>query len=638
MINLDHFFSTDGALSEKVPDYEPRVEQLEMATAIYQAIDNEKHLVAEAGTGTGKTFAYLAAVIAAGKKAVISTGTKNLQDQLFFKDIAMLRQVVAVPFSACLLKGRSNYLCIYRLRSALNSHSSNAADKAQLIAIKDWSLQTESGDITQMETVSESAPVWFQATSTADNCLGKECPDYHRCHLTKARKMAKEADITVVNHHLLCADWSVRDTGFGELLPDADVIVIDEAHQFAKIASGFLGNTVSGNQINDLAQSTIAESINFAIDMPGLRVCAEVVLSAVKALRMALGIELKRGAWTDLETDPNVWSALNQLLTVLSDLATQLSGVAESSKGLGLCYKRSEQLIENLEILLQSEGALWIRWYEIYKKTFTLSRTPVKIADDFQSFMRQHGRTWIFTSATLSVGKKFDYFLNGLGLVGVESHYWESPFNYPTQSLFYHPKGISQPNSADFIDSIVKYAQPVIVASQGRAFFLFTSHATMRSVAKRLEGEVEFPLLVQGTRSKSYLLQRFKQSGNAVLLGTSSFWEGVDVRGEALSCVIIDKLPFEAPNDPVLKARLKVMEQSGDNPFSKHQLPEAVISLRQGVGRLIRDSQDRGVLMICDPRLLKRSYGRVFLDSLPNMARTRDIEDVRDFFKQDDSL
>jgi len=354
LINLDHFFSTDGALSEKVPDYEPRVEQLEMATAIYQAIDNEKHLVAEAGTGTGKTFAYLAAVIAAGKKAVISTGTKNLQDQLFFKDIAMLRQVVEVPFSACLLKGRSNYLCIYRLRSALNSHSSNAADKAQLIAIKDWSLQTESGDITQMETVSESAPVWFQATSTADNCLGKECPDYHRCHLTKARKMAKEADITVVNHHLLCADWSIRDTGFGELLPDADVIVIDEAHQLAKIASGFLGNTVSGNQINDLAQSTIAESINFAIDMPGLRVCAEVVLSAVKALRMALGIELKRGAWTDLETDPNVWSALNQLLTVLGDLATQLSGVAESSKGLGLCYKRSEQLIENLEILLQS--------------------------------------------------------------------------------------------------------------------------------------------------------------------------------------------------------------------------------------------------------------------------------------------
>ena len=638
MINLDHFFSPDGALSQKVPDYEPRIEQLEMAAAIYQAIDNEKHLVAEAGTGTGKTFAYLAAVIASGKKAVISTGTKNLQDQLFFKDIAMLRQVVKVPFSACLLKGRSNYLCLYRLRNALNTDSFNSVDRTHLMAIEDWSHKTQSGDVTQMEAIPESASVWFQATSTADNCLGQECPDYNQCYLTKARKMAKEADITVVNHHLLCADWSIRDTGFGELLPDADVIVIDEAHQFAKIASGFLGNTVSGNQIKDLAQSTIAESVNLSVSLPNLRVCAEEVLSAVATLRMAFGIELKRGAWTDLEKKPHVWSALNYLLTVLSDLNKQLSDAERSSKGLDLCFKRSEQLIENLEILLQSEDASWIRWYEIYKKTFTLSRTPVNIADDFQSFMRKHGRTWVFTSATLSVGKKFDYFLNSLGLVGVQSYYWESPFNYSGQSLFYHPKGVSQPNSADFIESVVKYTRPVIEASRGRAFFLFTSHAAMRAAAKRLEGTLDFPLLVQGTRSKSYLLQRFKQHGNAVLLGTSSFWEGVDVRGEALSCVIIDKLPFEAPNDPVLKARLKVMEQSGENPFSKHQLPEAVISLRQGVGRLIRDSQDRGVLMICDPRLLKRSYGRVFLDSLPNMARTRDIEDVRDFFKQDDSL
>jgi ATP-dependent DNA helicase DinG len=634
LINLDHFFSTEGALSQKVPDYELRVEQFEMATAIYQAIENEKHLVAEAGTGTGKTFAYLAAVIAAGKKAVISTGTKNLQDQLFFKDIAMLRQVIETPFSACLLKGRSNYLCLYRLEKALHSHSFNAEEQAQLMAIKDWSLQTKSGDITQMEIISESAPVWFQATSTADNCLGQECPDYHRCHLTQARKMAKEADITVVNHHLLCADWSIRDTGFGELLPDADVIVIDEAHQLAKVASGFLGNTVSGNQIKDLAQSTIAESVNLSVSLPNLRRCAEEVLSAVITLKMAFGIELKRGAWVDLEVDQRLWTTLKELLTVLNNLSTQLSELAGSSKGIDLCSKRSEQLIGDLETLVQAQDSSWIQWYEVFKKTFTLSRTPVNIANDFQSFMRQHGQTWVFTSATLSVGKKFDYFLSSLGLEGVDSHYWESPFDYPGQSLFYHPKGVSLPNSTDFIDSIVKYAQPVIVASQGRAFFLFTSHATMRAVAKQMEAAIEFPLLVQGTRSKSYLLQRFKQSGNAVLLGTSSFWEGVDVRGEALSCVIIDKLPFEAPNDPVLKARLKVMEQSGDNPFSKHQLPEAVISLRQGVGRLIRDSQDRGVLMICDPRLLKRSYGRVFLDSLPNMARTREIEDVREFFRQ----
>ncbi len=633
MISLDNFFSMDGPLSQKVSGYEPRIEQLEMANEILQAINNEKHIVAEAGTGTGKTFAYLSAVLAAGKKVIISTGTKNLQDQLFFKDIAMLRQVISVPFSACLLKGRSNYLCLYRLRNALNAGSFNSADRAQLKAIEVWSKKTQSGDVTQMEAIPESAQVWFQATSTADNCLGQECPDYHQCYLIKARKMAKESDITVVNHHLLCADWNVRDTGFGALLPDAEVIVIDEAHQLAKVASGFLGNTVSGNQIIDLAQSTIAESVNLASNMTELRTCSEMLLSAVKALRMTFGIELKRGPWSDLERDPDIWPALNNLLVVLNDLHRLLSDEIEVSKGFDLCYKRSEQLIDNIEVLMQSEDASWVRWYEIYKRTFTLSQTPVNIADDFQSFMREHGRTWVFTSATLSVGKKFDYFLNSLGLEGISSYCWESPFNYPEQSLFYHPKGVSQPNSVEFIDSVVKYARPVIEASRGRVFFLFTSHSTMGAVAKELEGSIEFPLLVQGTRSKSYLLQRFKQFGNGVLLGTSSFWEGVDVRGEALSCVIIDKLPFEAPNDPVLKARLQMMEKSGENPFSKHQLPEAVISLRQGVGRLIRDSQDRGVLMICDPRLLKRSYGRVFLASLPNMARTRDIEDVRNFFK-----
>jgi len=439
----------------------------------------------------------------------------------------------------------------------------------------------------------------------------------------------------VVNHHLLCADWSIRDSGFGELLPNAEVVIIDEAHQLADTASNFLGITVSAKQMNDLAKDALMEYFKDATDMPALRTACEDLEHEVKDLRLAFGIELKRGDWKEIENNPKIAGNLTAVKDQLQRLADQLELASVKTKGLDSCFKRADELVQQLKIILEDNSGKWIRWYETYKSTFTLSRTPLDIAAEFRAFMQQHQAAWIFTSATLSVANKFDHFANNLGLSNAVSESWGSPFDYVHQSLFYHPKGLPQPNDPSFIPLIIEFAVPVLQASKGRAFFLFTSHRALKQAAELLEKKIDFPLLIQGSRPKALLLEQFKEAGNAVLLGTSSFWEGVDVRGEALSCVIIDKLPFASPGDPVLKARLDAMTKQGRNSFFEYQLPTAVIALRQGIGRLIRDVTDRGVLMVCDPRLLKKSYGQIFLDSVPAMKRTRDIEDVRAFFQDE---
>jgi ATP-dependent DNA helicase DinG len=633
---LSSFFSSEGALSRIISGYRPRAAQIEMAEAIAHAIEENHHLIAEAGTGTGKTFAYLAPAILSGKKVIISTGTKNLQDQLFGKDLPIIRQAIKVPFIAALLKGRSNYLCTYRLKNALTSTLGfSREDAGALSKIKSWSKRTQTGDISEMSDVAETDPVWYQATSTLDNCLGQDCPDYADCFLVKARKKAQECEILVVNHHLLCADWSIRDSGFGELLPDAEVVIIDEAHQLADTASNFLGINIGARQMNDLAADTLLEYYKDATDMPALRTACEDLEHEIKDLRLAFGIELKRGQWQDIENNPKLIGGLNAVKEQLQRLRDQLELASVKTKGLEVCFKRADELGQQLKIILEDKSGKWIRWYEIHRKTFTLSRTPLDIAAEFHSFMQQHKAAWIFTSATLSVANTFDHFANNLGLVEAVRESWGSPFDYANQSLFYHPKGLPHPNDPNFIAVVVDFALPVLQASKGRAFFLFTSHRALNQAAELLANKIKYPLLIQGSRPKSQLLEQFKSAGNAVLLGTSSFWEGVDVRGEALSCVIIDKLPFSSPGDPVLKARLEAMTQKGKNPFFEHQLPVAVIALRQGIGRLIRDVTDRGVLMVCDPRLLKRSYGQLFLDSVPAMKRTRDVEEVRAFFQQE---
>ncbi len=636
MTALESFFSSNGALSKVVPGYQPRPAQVEMAEAITRAIDSKQNLIAEAGTGTGKTFAYLVPAILSGKKVIISTGTKNLQDQLFNKDLPVIRKAMKTPFVAALLKGRSNYLCTYRLQNALTSTLGfSKEDAAALTKIKSWSKRTKIGDISEMSDVAEADPVWYLATSTVENCLGQDCHDYADCFLVKARKKAQECNLLIVNHHLLCADWSIRDSGFGELLPNAEVVIIDEAHQLADTASNFLGINLGGKQLNDLSRDALVEYFKDATDMPALRTACEDLEHEVKDLRLAFGVELKRGEWSDIENNPNIRAGLNALQEQLQRLTDQLELASVKTKGLESCYKRAEELTQQLTVILDNKSGKWIRWYETHRKTFTLSRTPLDIAAEFRLFMLQHKATWIFTSATLSVANTFDHFANNLGLADASGLSWGSPFDYPNQSLFYHPKGLPQPNAPDFVPVIVDFAVPVLQASQGRAFFLFTSHRALQQAAELLKHKIDYPLLIQGSRPKSQLLEQFKKAGNAVLLGTSSFWEGVDVRGEALSCVIIDKLPFSSPGDPVLKARLDAMTQQGKNPFFEHQLPTAVIALRQGIGRLIRDVTDRGVLMVCDPRLLKRSYGQLFLDSVPAMKRTRDIADVQAFFQHE---
>ncbi|MEF3075555.1 ATP-dependent DNA helicase [Methylobacter sp. Wu1] len=636
MTELESFFGNDGALSKIISGYQPRTAQIEMAEAIVRAVEESQNLIAEAGTGTGKTFAYLVPAILSGKKVIISTGTKNLQDQLFNKDLPVIRRAVKKPFMAALLKGRSNYLCSYRLKNAFESTLGFSKDDAAALAkIKSWAQRTKIGDVSEMSEVAEADPIWYQATSSVENCLGQDCPDYAECFMVKARKKAQEAEILVVNHHLLCADWSIRDSGFGELLPDADIVIIDEAHQLADTASNFLGINIGGRQLSDLASDALVEYFKDATDIPALRTACEDLDHEVRDLRLAFGIELKRGEWYEIENNPKITAGLNAVKEQLQRLTDQLELASVKTKGLESCFKRAEDLLQQLKIIIEDDSGKWIRWYEIHKKSFTLSRTPLDIAAEFRSFMQRHQAVWIFTSATLSVANKFDHFSNNLGLTNAASASWGSPFDYANQSLFYHPKGLPQPNDPEFIPLIMNFALPVLQASKGRAFFLFTSHRALKQAEMLLKDKLDYPLLVQGSRPKGLLLEQFKEAGNAVLLGTSSFWEGVDVRGEALSCVIIDKLPFSSPGDPVLKARLNAMERQGRNPFFEHQLPAAVIALRQGIGRLIRDVKDRGVLMVCDPRLLKRSYGQIFLDSVPPMKRTRDIEDVRAFFQQE---
>jgi len=632
--NLIEILGADGALAAVIEGYSPRAAQIEMAEAIDDAISKNQNLIAEAGTGTGKTFAYLIPAILSRKKVIVSTGTKNLQDQLFNKDLPLIRKALSrTPFKASLLKGRANYLCTYRLELALNSSFGYAKDDAASLAkINAWARRTRSGDVSEVADVHDGDPVWFHATSTVDNCLGQDCPDFIDCFLTKARKQAQESDVVVVNHHLLCADWSIRNTGFGELLPDAEVVIVDEAHQLADTASNFLGVTVSGKQLTELSDDTLAEYFTDAKDMPDLRTACEDLQIEVKDMRLAFGLEQRRGDWLDIENNPKISGALENLQKQLARLTDQLERASVRSKGLESCFDRAEALDMQLETLINDNDGQWIKWYETYSKSFTLSRTPLDIAKEFSGFMARHQATWIFTSATLSVANNFVHFSKSLGLNGALSQSWDSPFDYPNQALFYHPRGLPQPSDPEFTDKIIDFVLPVLEASRGRAFFLFTSHRALQRAAKLLDGKLDHPLLVQGSKSKGMLLDEFKKLGNAVLLATASFWEGVDVRGDALSCVIIDKLPFASPGDPVLKARMHAMEKQGRNPFFEHQLPNAIIMLRQGVGRLIRDVNDRGVLMVCDPRLLKRAYGQMFLDSVPAMKRSREIEDVRQFF------
>ncbi len=627
-----------GPLARSVPGFSPRAPQQEMAAAVAAAIEAQHKLIVEAGTGTGKTFAYLMPALDSGKKIIISTGTRHLQDQLYRHDLPVVRDALQAPVHIALLKGRSNYLCHHRLALAASEGRSLSRLQARdLETIRAWSGRTRSGDISGLTEVSEHSLLWPRVTSTIDNCLGQECEYFQECFVVKARRKALEADVVVINHHLLFADMVLKEEGFGELLPGVDVFIIDEAHQLPEVASLFFGTRIGSHQMLDLVRDVQVEHLREAGDMAELPEAASMLEGVVRRFRLALGSGDRRAAWTDIADDEQVRELLQELAALLSQLVEWLEQAAGRGKGLESCWQRSRVLSESLDLLVEGSGSEYIHWFETQRQAFRLNLTPLNVAPSFTRALEVLPRTWVFTSATLAVGASFTHYTLRLGLDDADTLLLQSPFDYAHNALLYLPPEMPDPNDRGYTHAVVACAREVLVASRGRAFMLFTSHSALQEAASLLEGTIDFPLLVQGTAPRTDLLEKFRRLGNAVLLGTSSFWEGVDVRGDALSCVIIDRLPFASPGDPVLQARIESLRQQGRNPFIDYQLPNAVIALKQGIGRLIRDTDDRGVLVLCDPRLSRRSYGRVFLNSLPDMPRTQDPQAIATFFSGVDS-
>jgi len=628
----------DGSLAAQLPGFVARAVQQDMAARIEQALERPGLLIAESGTGTGKTYAYLVPALLSGKKILISTGTKHLQDQLFHRDLPLIRAALGRPVTTALLKGRANYLCLHRLATAeLEGRFSSRRETGELTRIRAWAGRTDSGDIGEMSEVSEDSTIWPRVTSTPENCLGSQCRDYNDCHVNRARREALAADVLVVNHHLFFADLALREEGFAQLLPGVEVVIFDEAHQLPEIASNFLGINLTSLQILNLCRDTLAEDLKEHSAIAELPRAAELTEKALADFRLSLGVEPRREAWANTDRFKGFHGALADLKGRLGDLAAILERAAAKGQGLANCARRAAELLDRLYTISESPPSDYVAWLESSARGFALHLTPLTVATPFRRTLEAGEKTWIFTSATLTVNGAFSHFQAQLGLEDADTGRWDSPFDYASQALLYIPEGLPAPSVPEYTERVLELALPVVQASRGRAFLLFTSHRALKLAAEWFAGKLEYPLLVQGTAPRSELLERFRAAGNAVLLGTGSFWEGVDVRGEALSCVIIDKLPFATPGDPVLQARAAAMEQAGLSPFKDYQLPNAVIALKQGMGRLIRDNDDRGVLMLCDPRMLSKGYGKIFLASLPPMARTRALADVERFFAAEQS-
>lgn len=686
---LATMFAETGTLANAIPGYRPRASQRKMAEAVADAIARNDTVIVEAGTGTGKTFAYLVPAMLWGGKVILSTGTKNLQDQLFLRDIPTVRHALNVPISVSLLKGRANYLCHYHLeRAQANGRLASKQDAAWLRDIARFAQTTSTGDKAELAAVPENAPVWQMVTSTRDNCLGSECPHYKECFVMRARKEAQQADVVVVNHHLFFADVVLRDTGMAELLPAANTVIFDEAHQLPETATLFFGETLSTSQLLELARDTVAEGLSHARDAVDWVALGGPLERAARDLRLAFGRDNARMALGQIDADPRTrepfYETLDALDSALSDFVEALASQAERAETLEQCHRRAVELAQRLaawrddrvavapsapsdgadaqatgartdeagaEASAPSEakasgrpaapaqfGPDTVRWVEVFSQTVQLHRTPLSIAPIFTRQREGQPRAWVFTSATLSVKGNFAHYAAQLGLDKDQSLTLPSPFDYAKQGLLYVPRDMPAPQSPQFTEAVVEKALPLIEAAGGRTFLLCTTLRAVQKASDMLydlfaERGIDLPLLVQGQASRTELLDRFRQLGNAVLVGSQSFWEGVDVRGEALSLVIIDKLPFAPPDDPVLAARMEVLQKKGLSPFAVHQLPHAVITLKQGAGRLIRSESDRGVLAICDTRLVEKPYGRQIWQSLPPFTRTREADTVIRFLE-----
>jgi len=703
---LDYIFAADGLLARQIDGYRSRASQIEMARAVAAAMEasgrampepamfeahkrparrlqgaagetpvdasadavasdaaggldgSENTLIVEAGTGTGKTYAYLVPAMLWGGKVIVSTGTKHLQDQLFQRDIPTVRDALAVPVTVAMLKGRANYLCHYYLqRTADNGRLPSRQETSYLQDIIRFAKITRTGDKAELASVPETAAVWSMVTSTRENCLGQECPHYKECFVMQARREAQQADIVVVNHHLFFADIMLRDTGMAELLPTANTIVFDEAHQLPETATLFFGETLSTAQFLELARDSVAEGLGHAREVVDWVKLGAALERSARDVRLAFREDSVRLSIGQLPDDHPLFPALETLETELDALANALSSQAERAESIGACLRRARELRGILAgwttpptdterdaaagdaKTAASDPNEKVRWIEVFAHTVQLHETPLSVAPIFAKQRAGVPRAWIFTSATLSVRGDFTHYAAQMGLNARRSMTLPSPFDYPAQGLLYVPRNLPQPSSPMFTDAVFEAALPAIEASGGGVFMLCTTLRAVDKIATKLRDTIEkrgwnYPLLVQGDASRTELLDRFRSYGNAILVGSQSFWEGVDVRGDALSLVVIDKLPFAPPDDPVLAARLDALTKKGLSPFAVHQLPQAVITLKQGAGRLIRAETDRGVLMICDTRLVDKPYGRRIWQSLPPFKRTREIDVVREFFEE----
>lgn len=632
--------SPTGPLAGAIPGFRVREQQVEMALRVEETLKSYGLLVAEAATGTGKTFAYLVPALLCGGKVLISTGTKTLQDQLFLRDLPTVRAALNVPVTVALLKGRANYVCPYHLERALHDgRLASRQDAADLRTIARFAKVTRSGDRAELAEIPEDAAAWALATSTRDNCLGQECPHLSGCFVMAARREALVADVVVVNHHLFFADVMLRDEGVGELLPACNAVIFDEAHQLPETATLFFGDSVSSAQLVELARDVRAEAFESAPDFAALPEACRVLDKAARDLRLAVGLDSGRLPLATLRSRVEFPLALDTVLDAVKSLGAALESQAERSEGLHHCWQRATDMATRLSGWRDPDSDDRVRWAEAFSQSLVLHSTPLSVADIFRRSRTDHPRAWIFTSATLAVGERFDHYKEALGLEDAQTARWDSPFDYASQSLLYVPSSLPQPNDAAYNDALVRAVWPVLRASGGRAFILCTSLRAMKRIHASLlerfaQEDFHAPLLLQGEASKNELLARFRAAGNAVLVASQSFWEGVDVRGDALQLVVIDRLPFAPPDDPILAARIEYMRRQGRNPFLEYQLPQAVIDIKQGAGRLIRDETDHGVLMICDPRLVEKPYGRTIWRSLPPMRRTREEAEVLRFFAE----
>ncbi len=631
-LDVKAVLGVDGIIREQIADFCARDSQLHMAELISDCIEKKQNHIIEASTGIGKSFAYLVPVFLSDKKVVISTGTKNLQDQLYFKDIPLIRKTIVNARKTALLKGRSNYCCPHRINLHKHQKQFQKREMASLFAaLSEWSLQTVTGDISEFSAVPENDRLWFYATSNADNCLGSDCPEFDNCFVSKARKKALDSDIVVINHHLYFSDLNLKQEGFGEILPEADVLIFDEAHQLPDVASHFYGDQFSMRQLEYLCRDMIDAELSEAADSKQLQIPADRLLKSAADFRLVLGQFPQKSDWSRIQFAPQIKQAVEILQSAFEGLRESLEPLVSRGKDLASCFRRLESSEQSLVQFLSPDDSQ-VNWYEWNERSFRLMLSPLEVGDQFRQQLDQSSfESVFFTSATLSSQQSFKYYSDRMGLGGIEASSFDSPFDYPTQAMLFVPDDLPDPSDRDYARLFGQRCCELIKATDGYCFILFTSYRMLSWTAEYLHSKIDNPLFIQGEYQRSELLHQYMKSSRGVLLGTSSFWEGVDVKGDQLRCVIIDKLPFKSPQDPVYKKRLQLVNSQGGNAFMDVQIPETTISLRQGVGRLIRDVNDRGIVVLCDNRLNSKSYGKAMIDSLPAMQFSSEIDEVTAF-------